>query len=444
MTAFDYPYFTDLKMVPVEDPMELSTDMEKRFLGDEDIDIDLSLDGRSPYAQEDENMLEDTHFTEDQGQYDGQQEGNDDEMADEPEATEDVDEIQEDQQGDNVQDLDEFDILVDDEEIPDVEDTVIFSDNTTGRPSTFLYQVGESSEHQNYNQFSEPSYANHTNETYHETPHSDGFKSQSVDFLHTYARKPEHDTGILTSIAEQADAKSHTTDMPERIFIQEQATPSQKTGDEFVEASSDNLLQGGSTVQPLVLAQEEAKGEEEAHDHRSDGSPNRNQLGGGSPDRTPRNREEVAEQIIPDGRSDPETQLGVQSENQEAYHPIPDDHGTETVAFDAAAESFEEQGKDGAPENETNSLHDYTPLHPVVVVYQESEILLFPPHEHGEEQAQTYFLEDESLATQTIQSLLRACRLVLADSINEDYELELKITSLGLEICEVSLLFLQR
>ncbi|MCJ1247168.1 hypothetical protein MMC30_004380 [Trapelia coarctata] len=420
-------------MVPIEDPMELSTDMEKRFLGDEDIDIDLSLDGRSPYAQEDEYMLEDAHSNEDQRLYDNQQEGNDDEMADETEATEDMDKIQEDQQGDSVQDLEEFDILVDDEEIPDVEDTVIFSDDTTGLHPAFPYQVGESSEQQTYNQFPEQSYSNQTNGTYHEAAHPDGIEGQSVDFMHDLTQ----DIGISTTTAEQADATSYTTDMPEQNINQEHANPSQMTGDDPVEISTDTFLGGVSTTQPLISAQEEVTGEDGHQDRRSHGSPNRDQLGGGSPDRTSKAQEELAEQTTPKDPNDPGPQIGVQSENQEAPHLIADEPGTETVAFDTAVDSFEEQGKNGAPE-ETSSLPDRAPLHPVIVVYQESEILLFPPHEHGEDQAQTYFLEDESLATQTIQSLLGACRLVLADSINDDVELELKITSLGLEICETS------
>ena len=442
MTLFQDTHFTDLKMVPGEDPMELSTDMEKRFLGDEDIDIDLSLDGRSPYAQEDDDMLEDSHFAEDQRLCDDQRECNDDEMADVTEATDDMDKIQEGRHGENAQDLDEFDILVDDEEIEDVEDTVIFSDDTTGLPSTFPYQVGEVLEQQRHNQFSEQSYSNHANGTYGEVPHPNEIESQSVDFMQAYVAESAQDTRIFTT-AEQADPTGHRTAMPDQKFFQEQVNPSQMAEDDFVGNSTDTILEDVSTVQALVSVQEEVEGEHERHDDRSNGSSSHNQLQGSSSDRASRDREELPEQTLPKDPSDSDPQIGVQSQKEEAFHHIPDANGTETVAIDTAVEVLAEQGKDSAPQ-ETSSIHDRTLLHPVIVVYQESEILLFPPHEHGEDQAQTYFLKDESLATQTIESLLGACRLVLADSIDDDDELELKFTSLGLDICEVSFLFLLR
>ena len=76
-------------------------------------------------------------------------------------------------------------------------------------------------------------------------------------------------------------------------------------------------------------------------------------------------------------------------------------------------------------------------VHPVVVVYQNTEISLFPPAEQNQESSQTFFLQDEKLAGQSISKLLEACRIVLDESIGEEDELEIRIEELGLFINEV-------
>ena len=78
------------------------------------------------------------------------------------------------------------------------------------------------------------------------------------------------------------------------------------------------------------------------------------------------------------------------------------------------------------------------PVHPVVVVYQNNEISLFPPLEQNQESSQTFFVHDEKLAGQSISKLLEACRVVLDESIGEEDELEIRIEELGLYINEVS------
>lgn len=78
-------------------------------------------------------------------------------------------------------------------------------------------------------------------------------------------------------------------------------------------------------------------------------------------------------------------------------------------------------------------------LHTVKVIYEDSEICLFPPQ--SGEGAETFFLPDESLAHEPLDKLLASCRDVLADSIGDDDELVLDVASLGLHISEVSLFF---
>ncbi|KAL1613710.1 hypothetical protein SLS54_010351 [Diplodia seriata] len=86
---------------------------------------------------------------------------------------------------------------------------------------------------------------------------------------------------------------------------------------------------------------------------------------------------------------------------------------------------------------ENQSSHSALSLHPVVVVYQGDEISLFPPH--GSDTSDSfYFLHDESLANESIRSLLQACRQVLGETMRDDDELEIDIAELGLCVSEDS------
>ncbi len=89
-------------------------------------------------------------------------------------------------------------------------------------------------------------------------------------------------------------------------------------------------------------------------------------------------------------------------------------------------------------EPQQEQAHEATTVHPVVVIYQDAEISLFPPSDQSD--SPTFFLHDEGLATGSIFDLLLACKEVLADSISEEDELELNIEELGLCISEVSYL----
>lgn len=77
-------------------------------------------------------------------------------------------------------------------------------------------------------------------------------------------------------------------------------------------------------------------------------------------------------------------------------------------------------------------------LHPVVVVYNEEEISLFPPND-GDTSGSFYFLQDEELAHGSIRSLLDACRQILGDTVQHEDELEIDVAELGLRLSEESL-----
>ncbi|ERF72148.1 hypothetical protein EPUS_02939 [Endocarpon pusillum Z07020] len=75
-------------------------------------------------------------------------------------------------------------------------------------------------------------------------------------------------------------------------------------------------------------------------------------------------------------------------------------------------------------------------LHTVKVNYLGTEMCLFPPTE--DDDSEMFFLEDQSLAQESLNKMLAACRDVLANTIGQDDELVLDVASLGLHISEDS------
>lgn len=79
-------------------------------------------------------------------------------------------------------------------------------------------------------------------------------------------------------------------------------------------------------------------------------------------------------------------------------------------------------------------------LHPVKVLYQEAEISLFPPLEG--DSAETFFLHDEDIAYDNVGKLFSSLREVLLDNVAENEVLVIDIDSLGIQLTEVSNVFL--
>ncbi|OAX82469.1 hypothetical protein ACJ72_03176 [Emergomyces africanus] len=120
---------------------------------------------------------------------------------------------------------------------------------------------------------------------------------------------------------------------------------------------------------------------------------------------------------------------GPEAERQ--YHPpLGQENKSDTDSYHLVeADDYEIQGQ-------THEIEKSRPLHPVKVIYQDSEISLFPPGE--DDPTETFFLQDEALAYAPIEELMGACRHVLGEHISEDEELILDIESLGLHLPEYS------
>lgn len=100
---------------------------------------------------------------------------------------------------------------------------------------------------------------------------------------------------------------------------------------------------------------------------------------------------------------------------------------------------FEDLDYDEDPyyEDYTSPARGHTSnLHPITVLYQETEMSLFPPTVNNA--TETYFLQDESLADSNISEVFKAMRVVLGHTISTDDELELGMDALDLYLTEVS------
>jgi hypothetical protein len=75
-------------------------------------------------------------------------------------------------------------------------------------------------------------------------------------------------------------------------------------------------------------------------------------------------------------------------------------------------------------------------LHPITVQYGRDEFPLFATSE--DDDPNTYLLQDQLVASSTLIDFFRACRSVLDQDLNDDFQLEITINRLGLTIAEVS------
>ena len=92
----------------------------------------------------------------------------------------------------------------------------------------------------------------------------------------------------------------------------------------------------------------------------------------------------------------------------------------------------------GTDSYKDNVLAPSSTMHLIFVTYQDTEMTLFPTSLQDQDNTQTFLLEDEQLANENIQSLLRACRAILGETIDTEVELGIAIDELDLHISEVS------
>ena len=337
-------------MSAIEDPMELSSDLDRRQMAQEDIDIDLDLSGEQPLDREDDYMVEDVNLAIDRGTFDAQEvlSGRDDEMLDDVYSLHEAE--------DNPSEHDE-----------DLED------------ATYL----------------EPE------EIFELAP-----DTLTEHYLEDSAKLPGSASNRQdTSVAAHSDQSQTAIGLGSSNNIE--ATVSEN----FVEvvSGSANAKQGHE----IFDTQEHLQHLDHANNDSS----------------------QVAREVLTEDETIVQEHDSLQntttSKKSEEYLA----HSLDPEVREVASDGFD-------PRNEISSNETTFNIHPVTVVYQGSEMSLFPPADQDEDQdhPQTYFLHDENLAGESLANLFRACRVVLAESIEEEAEeLEITIGELGLQISEVSL-----
>lgn len=325
--------------------MELSSEMDRRQMADEDIDIDLDLTGDQPLDGEDDYMAEDVNLGIDGASFDRQlaHGGRDDEMLDDEYSLEEAEDA----------------FFVHDEDLGDAVYPVL------EEPVELLAVLS----------------AEHSFEPRVEWP-SDTLQGQEIA-VNVNDNHPQPD-----SRSDHSESKDATLSQPpvELILDPQRATQ----GDDGYEAQEP--LHGIDSIPKLSSDMTTA-------DFEAGTVTVTQNIDSGWVSTTP-NDEDEGQTHSPD---------------QEDTIATPDDFETQNENASAVA----------------------TYVHPVTVVYQGSEMSLFPPADEDLEHSQTYLLHDERLASESIMNLFGACRSVLADSIEEDDELEIAVGDLDLQISEV-------
>lgn len=381
--------------------MEVNTDMDRHFEAGEDIDIDLDLTGDLQRDEEDEYMGEDGEEIIDTGPV-GEQDSNttnDDEMADDGYVEGSIAEAF------SVHDED----LDDAGREPDIDEEVVVdvAVDTLSHPNLDLFDDKE------YVDASGLDHNKHDNQTFDVISRGD---EDYHEQLGTYESDVDTTGEVLPKGQKEAPNISHG---PPHLTNQE---PSLTNYERSSNRQQGTLAMSHDEAEPAIheSSQEEHDDYHDEHDESQDH----------------RTRETVS--IPPQ-----ELECATSSRTEEA---------------DIAALAKEKSVPSSNIDSET-CLHnrpiasdgtfavESIYLHPVVVVYQDNEISLFPPINQeqdegdGEERSLPFFLDDEQLASDSMQNLWAAFRSVLGESMNEQDELTIDIEELGLHISEVSPIF---
>lgn len=377
--------------------MDVTTDMDRHFEASEDIDIDLDLTDDVQQDGEDEYMGEDDEeiVVGEQGSHTA----NDDEMADGGYVEGSI----AGRSSVHDEDLEDADYIK-----PGIEEDAIVDvavENPSDPSSDLLdneEQIDASGPHPNKHVDQGFNVNNHPDQDYHEQ-------------LDAYESDLDARVGSLPNGQKEAPSISNGESGP----TNEQ--PALKNYEGHSERQQGTLAISPDKAEPAILEPSQEEHDENHGEHDESRHPGIEETVGNPPWKLEhaKRRTEQIETTAPS-----QDKLATSSNIDPETHPQ-----NQPIALDGAFT--------------VESIH----VHPVVMVYQENEISLFPPvsqdgaEEGEEERSSTYFLEDEQLASDSIQNLLGALRSVLGESISEQDELTIDIEELGLHISEVSYLF---
>lgn len=380
-----------------EDPMEVTTDVNRHFEAGEDIDIDLDLPGDLQPDEEDEYMGEDDEELIDPCLVDAQDSNtaNDDEMAD----------------GGYVEgsvlgrsSIHEEDLQDADDEPGIDEDRVV--EVAVENPSDATSDLLDDEEHVD---------ANWIHDEKHDTQACNVSNHKDEDYEQQLSTSESDVHATRDTISDAQKRVSNFTHGESRLINPESSLSFDENPSE---PQQGTLAISHDETEPAIHepSQDEHteyhSGLDRLRHHRIEGTVTTSPL---DLENAPNSKTEELEFVAPiRQKSAPSSNIDPESHDQ----PVASDG-----AFFAA------------------SNH----VHPVVVVYQDNEISLFPPVTQKQSEddetghSLTFFLDDEQLARDSFQNLFEALRSALGESMIEQDELTIEIEDLGLHISEVKL-----
>ena len=376
--------------------MELTSEMDRRFTADDDIDIDLDLTVDNDQYEEDEHMVEDVNVFTDMASMNEQdmQAGNDDEMADDNYVEGSI-AGQSSVRDEDLEDAGEAELY------PADEDTIV--EPQLGQPSEIPPGLPEKQD-----QISE-------------NPRQDSDYLEQASPQEPLAAAPES-----LSLARKEYGSSHDAST---IAAQES---SQGLVPQYEETSRHENEDHQYNAQ-------EPHREYEDHTRRREGdshwitSEEPRQGSQDDPSKQEASNYEYSTDVFNDSLlRGPETTIE-QPEQKEAVGAPPKD------ATPHLEKAEDDRTKEYRNCQEEPTSRESAHVHPVVVLYQDNEISLFPPLDSDDEHTNTYFLQNEQIAGDSIKALFGALRSILGESISEQEELVLDINDLDLHISEVNL-----
>ncbi|QKX62075.1 uncharacterized protein TRUGW13939_09231 [Talaromyces rugulosus] len=119
----------------------------------------------------------------------------------------------------------------------------------------------------------------------------------------------------------------------------------------------------------------------------------------------------------------------------ESHSPDHPDNIADATEQDHLTDQPHEAALEPSEEKQASDVKDTSAiLHSVKVLYQGSEISMFPPREG--DASETYFLQDEGLAYETVDHLFKECRTILGEHASDSDSLVFDIDSLGIQLSE--------
>lgn len=209
--------------------------------------------------------------------------------------------------------------------------------------------------------------------------------------------------------AELTEPSKPAEDQPDTSLVNDSKT------EEFVEQIS-STAQESDIQQEQTHPEQLAEEEEEAEEHNLEGHPD--------------TQDDTAEteHVEPDI-----TSAEKEADSRSPAHPnniaeaTEQDHQTDLPHEAAPIPTEEKQASDA------KDISAF--LHSVKVLYQQSEISMFPPREG--DSSETYFLQNEGLAYESVDHLFKECRAILGEHASASDTLVFDIESLGVQLNEV-------